>query len=104
MAGIETLADADAVIGCTARRSYFDPRAASDLTADMARRAPALVVPMSGLGRAFSLPPPPPHDTKPPAIAGLATRRPSWFAGLWPSSDSLASRLTTNRSTLRSLN
>jgi len=49
MAGIETLADADAVIGCTARRSYFDPRAASDLTADMARRAPALVVPMSGL-------------------------------------------------------
>jgi hypothetical protein len=46
---IETLAGADAVIGCTARRSYFDPRAASDL-ADMARRPPALVVPMSRAG------------------------------------------------------
>jgi hypothetical protein len=46
-------ADADAVIGCTAPRSLFHCRAASDLTLEMARRAPALVVPMSGLGCAF---------------------------------------------------
>jgi hypothetical protein len=41
------------VIGCTAPRSLFHCRAASDLTLEMARRAPALVVPMSGLGCAF---------------------------------------------------